>query len=121
MRAQPRRRNRPHAGSQRTRRVVALLFLVAACSTGPTELAPGDCVDIIGTGSAEATERLVTVDCEGTFSGGIFRVVWIEEAADPDPLTVTLLAAECEGPTLLPDADMLEAGDRSVVCFEPIE
>ena len=40
----------------------------------------------------------------------IYRVVWIREAADTEPLTVTLLAAECAGPTLLPDADMLQAG-----------
>jgi len=32
-----------------------------------------------------------------------------------------MLAAECSGPTLLPDADMLQAGDRSVVCFQALE
>jgi hypothetical protein len=82
---------------------------------------PGDCVDIVGTGSSTATERLETVDCDSAIGDGIFRVVWIREAADAEPLTVTLLAAECAGPTLLPDADMLQAGDKTVVCFESIE
>lgn len=100
--------------------VVALLVFVAACSTG-RDLRPGDCVDIVGTGSSEATERLVTVDCDTEDKLGIFQVVWVKEAADSDPLTVTTLAAECAGPTLLPDADMLQQGDRSVVCFELLE
>ena len=65
------------------------------------------------------TSRLESVPCD-TADGGVFRVVWIEEAADAEPLTVTLLAAECEGPTLLPDADMMAAGERTVVCFEPV-
>ena len=81
---------------------------------------PGDCVDIVGTGSSEASELLVTVDCDTATGDDIFRVVWIREAADTEPLTVTLLAAECSGPTLLPDADILQAGDKSVVCFEPL-
>lgn len=96
-------------------------LLAASCSTGQVELRPGDCVDIIGTGSSAATERLVTVDCDTADTEGIFKVVWIEEAADADPVTVTMLAAECSGPTLLPDADMLQAGDRSVVCFQALE
>ena len=94
--------------------------LLAACSGGPAELMPGDCVDIVGTGSSAATERLVAVDCDAATGDDIFRVVWIREAADTDPVTVTLLAAECAGPTLLPDADMLQAGDKPVVCFEPL-
>lgn len=96
-------------------------LLLAACSTGPTDLMPGDCVDIVGTGSSEATDRLEAVDCDSAPGDGIYRVVWIRDAADTEPLTVTLLAAECAGPTLLPDADMLQAGDKSVVCFEPVE
>lgn len=99
---------------------VACLVVLGACTVGPTELRPGDCIDIVGTGSSEATERLVTVDCDTDETDGLFRVLWIRQAADSDPLTVTMLAAECAGPTLLPDADMLEAGDRSVVCFEPL-
>ena len=98
-----------------------LALLAAACTTGQAELRPGDCVDIVGTGSSEATERLVTVDCDTDDKDGIFEVVWIQEAADADPVTVTLLAAECEGPTLLPDADMLDRGDRDVVCFQALE
>ena len=98
-----------------------LAMATVACTTGPVELQAGDCVDIVGTGSSNATERLVTVDCDTPDTEGIFRVVWIEEAADADPITVTLLAADCDGPTLLPDADMLEAGDRDVVCFQPLE
>ena len=100
--------------------VVAVVTLLAACSSGPAELMPGDCVDIVGTGSSDATERLVTVDCGSATAEDIYRVRWIREAADAEPVTVTLLAAECAGPTLLPDADMLQAGDRSVVCFEPL-
>ena len=100
--------------------LVAGTLLLAACSTGPNELMPGDCVDIVGTGSSEATERLVAVDCDSATGDDIFRVVWVKEAADTEPVTVTRLAAECAGPTLLPDADMLQAGDRSVVCFEPL-
>lgn len=100
--------------------VAAAALLLGACSSGPAELMPGDCVDIVGTGSSEATERLVAVDCDTATADDIFRVVWIREAADTEPLTVTLLAAECPGPTLLPDADMLQAGDKSVVCFEPL-
>lgn len=110
----------------RAQSAIRTLFLVllatgmVACSTG-RELQPGDCVDIVGTGSSEATERLVTVDCDVVDKLGIFQVLWVREAADSEPLTVTLLAAECAGPTLLPDADMLERGDRSVVCFEMLE
>ena len=100
--------------------IAGLLFAVAACSTGRS-LQPGDCVDIVGTGSSEATERLVTVDCDIEDKRGIFQVVWVRAAADSAPLTVTNLAAECAGPTLLPDADMLERGDRDVVCFESLE
>lgn len=101
--------------------LIALLFIAAACTTGPRDLQPGDCVDIVGTGSSEASERLVTVDCEIEDKSGIFRVLWVREAADSEPLTVTMLATECDGPSLLPDADMLEAGDRRVVCFESLE
>ncbi|NND03038.1 MAG: hypothetical protein HKN91_09645 [Acidimicrobiia bacterium] len=101
--------------------VTILSTFFAGCTTGPVELQEGDCVDIVGTGSSEATERLVTVDCDTVDTDGVFEVVWIEDAADSDPLTVTLLAAQCEGPTLLPDADMLEAGDRSVVCFQSLD
>lgn len=97
-----------------------LILILTACTTGPTELNPGDCVNIVGTGSSQATERLESVDCDTNNTRGVFRVVWIKEAADSEPLTVTLLAAECDGPTLLPDADMLQAGDRSVVCFESL-
>ncbi len=100
--------------------LVGIVLPLVGCATGPPQLAPGDCVAIVGIGSSEATERLVAVDCD-TVDDGIFRVVWVEEAADSEPLTVTRLAAECEGPTLLPDADMLAAGDNTVVCFEPIE
>lgn len=94
--------------------------MLGACTVGPVELRAGDCVDIVGTGSSEATERLVSVDCDTDDTDGIFRVVWVREAADAEPLTVTMLASECAGPTLLPDADMLDSGDRSVVCFEPL-
>ena len=101
--------------------LVAVLVVLGGCTIGPTELRQGDCVDIVGTGSSTATERLVTVDCDTAETDGVFRVVWIRQAADSDPLTVTMLAADCAGPTLLPDADMLKAGDRSVVCFEPLD
>ncbi len=106
---------------RRFRSVVPVALLITACTTGPVELQPGDCVDIVGTGSSAATERLVTVDCDTVDTDGIFRVVWIRESADSDPLTVTLLAADCDGPTLLPDADMLQAGDRDVVCFRSLD
>ena len=101
-------------------RILVFVLLLASCSAGQADLRPGDCVDIVGTGSSEATERLVAVDCDTTDTEGIYRVVWVRQAADGEPLTVTILAAECLGPTLLPDADMLEAGDRAVVCFEPL-
>lgn len=99
---------------------LAVGLVLAACSAGQAELEPGDCVDLVGTGGDEATERLVQVDCDAPPGDGIFRVVWIRDAADAEPITVTRLAAECAGPTLLPDADMLQAGDRSVVCFEAL-
>ncbi len=100
--------------------LAAVVLAAVACGTGGTQLQPGDCVDIVGTGSSAATERLITVDCESPPGADIFRVLWVEQAEDAEPLTVTLLAAECDGPTLLPDADMLAAGDRTVVCFEPL-
>lgn len=103
------------------RRLVAMALVVSACSTGPVELVPGVCVDIVGTGSSQATERLVAVDCNTPDRDGVFRVLWVRESADSDPLTVTLLAAECSGPTLLPDADMLAGGDRTVICFEALD
>jgi hypothetical protein len=99
---------------------VLLVVTIAACSTGDEDLQVGDCVDIVGVGGDRATERLVSVDCATLETEGLFRVVWIEEAADADPVTITQLATECAGPTLLPDADMLQEGDRTVVCFEPL-
>jgi len=102
-------------------RIAAVVVLTAACSIGPNELVVGDCVDIIGVGGSDASQRLVTVDCDTEDIAGIYRVVWIEEAADVDPVAVTELAMTCAGPTLLPDADMLATGDREVVCFEPLE
>ena len=100
------------------RRAACALILVLAACGGPAELRPGDCVEIT---ADAATSRLESVACDSGAGTEVYRVVWVEEAADAQPLTVTLLAAECEGPTLLPDADMMAAGDRTVVCFEPIE
>lgn len=98
----------------------AVALLVAACSTGPSDLSVGECVDVIGLEQDSASERLITVDCDTDDTAGIYRVLWIEEAANAELATLTDLAMACAGPTLLPDADMLAADDRTVVCFEPL-
>ncbi len=98
-----------------------LALVLAACSVGSSELAVGQCVDIIGLDEDQASERLITVDCDTDDPRGIFRVVSIEQAPDGDLETLTEMAMACAGPTLLPDADMLAANDLTVVCFEPLE
>ncbi|MCP3973507.1 MAG: hypothetical protein GY720_03325 [bacterium] len=100
---------------------VTLAVIGGACSIGSSELEVGQCVDIVGLDVDQASDRLVTVDCDTDDSSGIFRVVSIEQAPDGDLETLTETALACAGPTLLPDADMLAAGDLTVVCFEPVE
>ena len=101
--------------------VAGVAMVTGACSIGSSELEVGQCVDIIGLDEDQASERLVTVDCDTDDPRGIFRVVSIEQAADGDLETLTEMATACAGPTLLPDGDMLAVNDLTVVCFEPLE
>lgn len=100
---------------------VALVIVGSGCSIGSSELEVGQCVDIVGLDQDQASDRLVTVDCDTDDTDGIFRVVSIEQAADGNLETLTEMALACAGPTLLPDADMLAANDLTVICFEPLD
>jgi hypothetical protein len=117
--------------------LVALAWLLGACSGNVFELAVGDCFDDgdMALGEVEEIEEVPLVDCAAPHDNEVYAVVTVDGDVFPGETAIQTRADDvCRGDFdpfvgldyessvldfgwLVPTADSWEMGDRVVACF----